>query len=328
MDEPEPADDATLFPKRAGERLRDARIAQGLELSDLAARTRIRERYLQAIEDGDYGSMQSTTYAVGFAKSYARAVGIDEVEVAREVRGQAEMTERVVPEYQPYEMDDPSRLPSRGLTLVAVLLGLLVLAGVGIWYGTNLFRGDGAASEPVAAPTFAYEAEPTPTATSDVTTGQVTLVATDDVWLRVYDAAGTTLLLKTLAPGERYDVPAGADGPMINVGRPDKLQVLVNGSEVAPLGNGRVAIKDVGISAAALAARGQPVPEASAASAPAAETPAARQVDDVPPAFRAPRERSRPATPSAPTAGRNPAAPVVSDPAAAPAAAPGNSNDT
>jgi hypothetical protein len=57
---------------------------------------------------------------------------------------------------------------------------------------------------------------------------------------------------------------------MINVGRPDKLQVTVNGSAVPPLGSGRVAIKDVGISAAALAARATTTAPASTTSSPAA----------------------------------------------------------
>ena len=36
------------------------------------------------------------------------------------------------------------------------------------------------------------------------------LTATDEVWLRVYDADNKTLYLGTMKPGERFDVPAGA----------------------------------------------------------------------------------------------------------------------
>ncbi len=108
---------------------------------------------------------------------------------------------------------------------------------------------------------------PTPT---PVAGGQVTLTATDEVWMRVYDATGTTLYQNTLKPGDRYDVPADANNPMINIGRPDKLQVMLNGSLVAPLGDGKVAIKDVPIGAAALQARanGTPLPTTSATPAP------------------------------------------------------------
>jgi hypothetical protein len=102
------------------------------------------------------------------------------------------------------------------------------------------------------------------------------LTANDDVWLRVYEADGTpngkTLFENTLKPGDHFDVPADAQNPMINIGRPDKLQVTVNGSAVPALGTGKVAIKDVPISAAALLARATPAPDAT-------PTPAAASTD-------------------------------------------------
>ncbi len=86
--------------------------------------------------------------------------------------------------------------------------------------------------------------------------------------MRVYDSAGTTLLMKTMQAGEQYDVPPTASGPMINTGRADQLEVRVNGSVVPPLGDGRLSIQKVGISAEALRARG-------AATTPAVPTAAA-----------------------------------------------------
>ena len=69
--------------------------------------------------------------------------------------------------------------------------------------------------------------------------------------------------------GDRFDVPAAANDPMINVGRPDKLQVTLNGSSVPPLGTGERAIKDVRVSGPAIAAR------LNGTAAPAADTPRA-----------------------------------------------------
>jgi cytoskeletal protein RodZ len=77
--EGEPEPDATLFPATVGEKLRAAREAQGLGLAEIAAATRIPQRHLEAIEKSQYASLPSITYALGFAKAYARAVGIDEV---------------------------------------------------------------------------------------------------------------------------------------------------------------------------------------------------------------------------------------------------------
>ncbi len=61
--------------------------------------------------------------------------------------------------------------------------------------------------------------------------------------------------MKTMQKGESYDVPATAKGPQINIGRPDKLTVTIDGQAVPPLGSGERPIKDIGISAEALRAR-------------------------------------------------------------------------
>jgi cytoskeletal protein RodZ len=60
-----------------GARLRAAREAQGLSLKDIAARTRITARHVEALETGDYGTLPGRPYALGFARSYAKAVGLD-----------------------------------------------------------------------------------------------------------------------------------------------------------------------------------------------------------------------------------------------------------
>ena len=283
----------------------------------MAQRTRVPLRHLEGIENGDYSAMPTPTYAVGFAKAYARAVGENEVEIARDVRGRAEVTAARRPEYQPYETHEVVRGPSSGVMIGAIGLAVVLLIAVGLWFGTDLFRGNGLDSPPGRERELCPETAgaATPVETAPATTGQVTLVANDEVWLRIYDAAGTTLKMGTLAPGERYDVPQDANGPMINVGRPDKLQVLVNGTAVPPLGDGKRAIKDVGIGAAALAARGQPAaapttstttavspaPTASPSSRPnpsASASPSPSASRSVPP-FSAP-PRNRPAPPHRP----------------------------
>jgi cytoskeletal protein RodZ len=314
MTDTDPGEEATLFPKTAGERLREAREAQGLSLAEIAARTRIPIRQLEAIETSNFAALPSITYSVGFAKAYARAVGADEVAIARDVRAQNDQGVRRT-EYEAYEVTEASKVPTGGIALITAIVAVLLLIGAGLWYGTTLFRTEEAIPAPIenveeAAPV----ATPTPAAS-----GQVTLTATDDVWMRVYDATGTTLYENTLKPGDRYDVPANANNPMINIGRPDKLQVMLNGSLVAPLGDGKVAIKNVPIGAAALQARanGTPLPTVSA-------TPTVAATGTPTTTTRTPAPRPTPRaqrTPAAATPSPTPSAPAV-PPAFAPAPAP------
>jgi len=253
-------------PESAGDVLRLAREARGLSLAQIADQTRVPQRHLEAIEAGDYQSLPSHTYATGFARAYARAVGADEVAIAAQVRREVDRGGRRQPEYQPYEAPDPARVPSRGLAVAAAGLALAVAVLAGLWFGTDLLRRGDSGANGGASTTVAAVPPATPVAASSPTPaagGQVVLTAQGEVWMRVYDAADKTLYLGTLAPGARFEVPAGADRPQINVGRPDQLAITVNGSAIPPLGDGRRAIKDVAIDAASLIARGQGAPSAT-----------------------------------------------------------------
>ena len=311
MDEVPPGSPASLAtPERVGAQLSAAREAKGLSLAEVASRTRVPLRHLEAIEANDYAGLPSPTYATGFARAYARAVGADEVAVARDVRAELAGVVRPVREYQPYEPTDPARVPSRGLTLGALGLAIAVLIVAGLWFGTNLFRGETASQ--AVPPTVAAAPPPKP-APTPAAGGQVLVTATDEVWVRIYDAANKTLHQGTLKAGERFDVPADAADPRINVGRPDKLRITVNGSVVQGLNLGDQPIKDVRVSAAALLARasGQPTPNPSASPTARPETTAT-----------APRRSERPRRSEPPARGETARANL--DAAAAPAPPPGD----
>ncbi|RYY47675.1 MAG: helix-turn-helix domain-containing protein [Sphingomonadales bacterium] len=269
--EGETGEDPTLFPATVGEKLRAAREAQGLELSEIAARTRIPQRHLEAIEKSSYGGLPSATYAVGFAKSYARAVGADEVEIARELRAELGHNSERSAVTPSYDIEDPNRVPPRGLAWAGAALALIALIGVALWYGTGLFQANTPPPETLTLPdgngTGAGDTVPS---VAPVAGGQVTLVASETVWIRVSDINGQRLFEKELAKGERYDVPRDADHPSVRTGGPEKIQVLLNGSTVAPLGPAGQTV-DVEVSAAALQSRGQTSP-AAPAPAPAATT--------------------------------------------------------
>ncbi|HVO72230.1 MAG TPA: RodZ domain-containing protein [Aggregatilineaceae bacterium] len=59
-----------------GQRLREAREAKELTLAEVERQIRIRAKYLEALEDGDYGSM-ALVQAQGFLRNYARFLGLD-----------------------------------------------------------------------------------------------------------------------------------------------------------------------------------------------------------------------------------------------------------
>ena len=252
---------AEMTQDRPGDMLRLAREQRGMTIADVAGVTRVAQRQLEAIERSDFSALPGTPYAVGFARAYARAVGADEVAVARGVRaelGAADPTER----YEMFEPVDPARIPPRRLAWVSAIIAGLLGTAYAVWRtqffsaSTDQEVSDLANRAAEQAPTLQGRASQTSAAAPQVAQdAPVVLTAAEDVWLRIYDAQGIRLLEKQMVKGESYTVPAQANNPMILTGRPNALVVTVGGKTVAPLGSPERTISDVPISAAALLAR-------------------------------------------------------------------------
>ena len=60
-----------------GAALRKLRESKGIELGEIAQRTKISERYLRAIEDEDFTDMPAAVYVRGYVMEYARSLRVD-----------------------------------------------------------------------------------------------------------------------------------------------------------------------------------------------------------------------------------------------------------
>ena len=289
--------EAELPLDTAGARLLRARAAAGLSVKQVAETTKIAERYLLAIEQGNYTALPARTYATGFARSYARAVGADAPAIIAAVREELAAADYNPPArtVQTFEPGDPSRLPSSALAWLAGLIALVLLVAALIWWNS------GPSAE---LPSLLPEETPTAAASNVGSTqaapigGPVVFTAlAPNLWVKFYDGNGVQLLQKELAQGESYTVPAEATNPMVWTARPEALAITVGGQPVAKLSEVQQMVKDVPVTAAALLARGT----AAATPAPTASDGAAAQVRQSPPSERAPvARRSARATEAAP----------------------------
>ena len=57
--------------------LREAREVKGATLGQAESATRVRQKYLKAMEEGDWASLPEPLYTRGFLRSYARYLGLD-----------------------------------------------------------------------------------------------------------------------------------------------------------------------------------------------------------------------------------------------------------
>lgn len=302
----------------AGARLRAAREARRLELPQIAAETRIPLRHLEAIEQGDFASLPSRAYAIGFTRTFAKAVGLDHAAIIDAVRGElAEGQMHRSSASSGMEPGDPAKLPSAGLAWFGAFAALVLAVGLIAFFSTRFGAGDGPAPlAPPPAPEPVAAAAPAAGAAVPATGGPVVLTATADVWLRVYEEGGERLLEKQLMKDESFTIPATAADPRINTGRPDLLAITVGGKPVPALSDKPEQLSGVPVSAAALLARAAPATTAANAATPAPALTAAS-------APRPPVRRNLSATPR-PAPGEAPApepAPAPAPEAEAPAPA-------
>lgn len=241
-----------------GGRLEQAREARGLSLEDIASQTRIPVRHLQHIEREEWDALPAITYCVGFVRSYGNIVGLDGAQLGQELRDRLGGTRTRAPAPEYYEPADPARVPPKSLAIIAGVLALVLIVGYALWRSslddTEEAPGTVAATEtkaPVARPAAPPQQQP------QALTGQpVTLVATEEVWLRITDANGGGALFQgTLAAGQRFAVPPTAQRPVLRTGRPQVLRASVGARDLGPIEPAERTVSDVSLRAEDLAAR-------------------------------------------------------------------------
>lgn len=297
--ETEPMDEELVEPELppVGERLRQAREEQGLSLEDLAAQTRIPQRHLASIESSDWNSLPAPTYTIGFAKSYASAVGLDRTDIGNQLREEMGGQRFTSAASDVFEPADPARTMPRGLVIGAIA-AVIVLIALMSWL-SNRSLEQPASPQPqtqpgATAPPAAKPATP-PAAAPTVAQGPVVLTATAPVWLQVTEKGGASLFSGTLQPGQTYAVPTTAAAPVLKTGKPEGLKVTV-GSVVAPPIGPPATTVHVSLLPADLMKTGQPAATTSAPlPAPAKAARRARPAPPSPaPAAAAPTETGAP----------------------------------
>lgn len=260
-----------------GERLRAAREEQGLSLEDIAAETRVPLRHLESLEASDWEKLPAPTYTVGFAKSYAGAVGLDRTDIGEQLKDEMGGVRNDTSTVEHFEPADPARSMPKWLVLSAIVAILLVvllftwmrnreLNDTDIPVATAAEEPD-SAEEPVAGSPAAVQPQQ-----QAVPQGPVVLTATGPAWIRVTDQ-GQTLYEGMLQPGQSYTVPETATAPMLRAGAPEALRITVGNAVAPPVGPPGQVASNVSLAPADLmrspgAQPGQQQPQQGAAAAP------------------------------------------------------------
>jgi hypothetical protein len=196
-----------------GTTLRDARKRQGLELPECELQTRIRARYLTALEEERFDQLPEPAYARGFLRSYANFLGVDARVLVEEfddrMGGPPGGGEPPIPPSEPPRR----RLPLPGApvrrrggarhkgAIAWLVIGALGALLVALWIGAA-YRDRASTITPPAATTPSLTS---PATTTTTTGGSGTLggtgTVTADLVLRMEGSPGT---------GSRVTVRAGS----------------------------------------------------------------------------------------------------------------------
>jgi cytoskeleton protein RodZ len=247
-----------------GNSLREARLRQGLDLAEIEQATKVRSRYLKALEEEQFEVLPGQTYVKGFLKAYADHLGLDGDLYVEEFNSRyATGEEEPIPRARGSggSWPRPVHLHSSAVLISLTAIGLATALVIVAWRF-------GATDEPDEIPGLPPVAEETTKqatktrksrrrAKAAAPAGRVRLVASavgGRCWLEVHrgSEAGELLFEGTIEQGT-------AKGPFtgkrlwLNVGAPSNLVVRLNGKRRSLPGTGvprEVVVSRKGISLA------------------------------------------------------------------------------
>jgi cytoskeleton protein RodZ len=219
-----------------GETLREARMRQRLDITDVEAQTKIRAKYLRALENEDFGMLPGSTFVKSFLRTYAEFLGLDPHLLVEEYR--ARHDPRDESELTPFARSPRGRQrrrPPRQPTWLPVAAAVVAILAVLLVLGLTGGSSDEGNNTPTATNTNAKKA----TQKKTTTTAKRTRRRPRTVHLRIVPAEATYVCLdKGLGTPVVYE--GTLTGPKswkarhlrINLGK-RSIRITVNGKRVA-----------------------------------------------------------------------------------------------
>jgi cytoskeleton protein RodZ len=221
-----------------GNSLREARLRQSLDFPEIEQGTKIRGKYLRALEEEQFDVLPAQTYVKGFLRSYAEYLGLDGQLYVDEYNSRFVVGEEEHPQSRPRRSAPPSRGGVQVQSRV-VLLTLLGIASVTALVIVAWTRGEPQSVTPVGLGTSKSPTRQTtaPAATQPVQARLIVKASRGPCWLQVHktSATGPILFQGTLDQGQKQLFTARK--LWITLDRPENLVTVLNGrSRRLPVG--------------------------------------------------------------------------------------------
>ncbi len=223
-----------------GPRIRAAREARGLSLSDVAQQIRIRSVYLAAIEDESWSTIGAPVYIRGFLRTYARFLGIDPEEAVAAFNRTQPPPPQTLPGREAAGAEAPQARRGSALIWLAAAVAVILIAFV--TYNELTLRR--AATAPSVAATVAPAPSGAPAATPSAVAARsaapaagaassLALVLSAPSWLRV-TVDGSVSMEGTFPAGTSKTFHGKT--AQVRIGNAGGVEIYVDGKDVGKLG--------------------------------------------------------------------------------------------
>jgi cytoskeleton protein RodZ len=227
-----------------GNSLREARLRQQLDFPELEQQTKIRAKYLKALEDEEFDVLPAPTYVKGFLRNYADALGLEGQLYIDEYNSRFVTGEEDIPlRPRDYQRRPPAlgpRFQTRAVLLVVGAIAVIFALVIGAWkWGSSGNpQVQGINSKGPAVTTKRHHKPARPMA-------RLVLTATNgDSWVLVRSgsAAGDQQFAGTLPQG--HQLPFTSQSHLfrrlwVNASKPQNLVAKLNGRIVPIPGAGQ-----------------------------------------------------------------------------------------
>jgi hypothetical protein len=220
-----------------GTSLREARLRQGLDFPELEQGTKIRAKYLRALEDEQFDVLPAQTYVKGFLRSYAEYLGLDGQLYVDEFNSRFVVGEDEQPPRPRRSTPKPRGVQVQSRVVLLTLLGIAAVTALVIVAWT---RGEPQKVPPVGLGSSVQTPTTQTPAKTAVPASSVRLIVRakrGPCWLSVHrgSATGSILYQGTLEHGQNQ-VFRGRR-LWITLDRPENLQMILNGrTRLLPVG--------------------------------------------------------------------------------------------
>ena len=224
-----------------GATLRDARIRGHVDLNDVESGTKIRARYLRAMEDEEWDALPGPVYAKSFLRTYADYLGLDSRALVDEFKSQHELPTdhelrpvSPLPRERQRDRERWSRRPRAPSWVPVALVLVAVVAALYVVGSRSQKSGTTPTSAQASRPLKHHHQAPhhrTITAFVKPTTVKLELVPTAEVYVCLVNGSGTKLIPgQIFSPGQTIPTKT-ATKLLLTLGNAS-VRIKVNGASV------------------------------------------------------------------------------------------------